>query len=73
MKNKNAVPMIAERYDLQEEDVAVWFSKTKWNVANEPQPVELKKVIKSLLKAGIIEKEEAVEKRQLTMGKLLKI
>jgi ABC-type nitrate/sulfonate/bicarbonate transport system substrate-binding protein len=69
MKNKNAVPMIAERYGLQEEDVAVWFSKTKWNVANEPQPVELKKVIKSLLKAGIIEKEEAVEKVFTNIGK----
>ncbi len=62
MKNENAIPMIAERYELKEEDVAVWFSLTKWNIAIEPEPEPLKKVIKSLLEAGIIEKEVEVER-----------
>lgn len=62
MKDKNAIPEIAKRYNLKEEDVAVWFSLTEWNVQHEPEPKELEKVIASLLKAGIIEKEEAVEK-----------
>ena len=62
MVNKDAVPMISERYGLKEEDVAVWFSLTKWNTDNKPQPKELKKVIHSLVKAGIIEKEETVGK-----------
>ncbi|MEO1260341.1 MAG: substrate-binding domain-containing protein [Bacteroidota bacterium] len=61
MKNKSAVPLIARRYGLQEEDVAVWFSLTSWNTKNEPQPAPLKKVIKALLKAGIIDEKKPVE------------
>ena len=61
VKDKNAVPLIAKRYGLQEKDVAVWFSLTKWNTKNEPQPAPLKKVIKALLKAGIIDEKKAVE------------
>ena len=57
MKNENAISMIANRYGLLEEDVTVWFSLTKWNLSIEPDPKPLRKVIKSLLKAGIIEKE----------------
>lgn len=61
MGSKTAVPLISRRYGLQEEDVAVWFSLTKWNTKNEPQPAPLKKVIKALLKAGIIDEEKNVE------------
>ena len=62
MKNPDAVPMIAERYHLKEEDVAVWFSLTKWNTDNQPQTAPLEKVIASLVRAGIIEREEKVNK-----------
>ena len=69
MNNKEAVPMIAERYGLKEVDVAIWFSLTKWNTENVPQPTALKQVIRALLKAGIIEKEEPVERVCFEIGK----
>ncbi len=62
MASENAVEMIAQRYHLQEKDVAVWLSLTQWNVEHEPQPEALIKVIRSLVKAKVLDKEEAVEK-----------
>jgi ABC-type nitrate/sulfonate/bicarbonate transport system substrate-binding protein len=71
MKNPDAVSIIADRYHLKEEDVAVWFSITKWNLETTPDPTALQQAIKALAKAGIIEQEMPVERvyRRLDFGR----
>ena len=54
MQDSNAVPMIAERYDLQVEQVKLWFELTEWNIGFQRPDAALESAISYLQRLKII-------------------
>lgn len=52
--SEDAVSLIAARYQLEEEEVEHWLSRTEWNHRSEIDPAIIETVIESLANAGII-------------------
>lgn len=57
MKNKNAVSMVAKRYDLKEEDVKLWFAETEWTCHSELDIKHIEKVQDRLIELKIINRK----------------
>ena len=57
MKDPDAIDTIAHRYDLEPEQVAIWFALTKWSTDLSIPTQSLLKTQEALLKAGIVEKK----------------
>ncbi|MEM8886974.1 MAG: substrate-binding domain-containing protein [Bacteroidota bacterium] len=62
MKDPDAVSTIAHRYDLEPEQVAIWFELTKWSTDLSIPTQSLLKTQEALLKAGIVEKKMKLNK-----------
>ncbi|MEL6251208.1 MAG: substrate-binding domain-containing protein [Bacteroidota bacterium] len=56
MRDPDAVKTIASRYDLEPEQVAIWFELTTWSTDLSIPTQSLLKTQEALLKAGIVEK-----------------
>ncbi|MDW3646220.1 MAG: substrate-binding domain-containing protein [Bacteroidia bacterium] len=62
MRDPDAVKTIASRYDLEPEQVAIWFDLTKWSTDLSIPTQSLLKTQEALLNAGIIEKKMKLNK-----------
>jgi len=57
MHAANAVPIIASRYSLQENDVQQWFSATKWSTGNTVEASTLESVMDTLLELKLVDRK----------------
>lgn len=62
MKDKDAISLIADRYELKESQVAQWFAITQWSTDLSIPTQALLKTQQALLKAGIVETELSLQK-----------
>ncbi|MEM6801425.1 MAG: substrate-binding domain-containing protein [Bacteroidota bacterium] len=62
MRDKRAISLIAERYELEQEQVAQWFAITQWSTDLSIPTQALLKTQEALLKAGIIDEELSLQK-----------
>jgi sulfonate transport system substrate-binding protein len=58
----DAVDLIAEKFTLQKEDVALWMQSIRWENQLNFDTAPLKEVIETLVRLKIIEKEEGIDK-----------
>ena len=55
MQDANAVPMIAQRYDLQVQQVKQWFQLTRWNIGFQRPDAAIKSAINYLQRLELID------------------
>ena len=68
MYHPQAVPFIAERYQLKEEDVRVWFGKTRWMNNNSMPKALIDEVESALLSLELIEEPKGKGQICLFLG-----
>lgn len=73
ISNQDAVSLIADRYQLEEEEVEHWRSRTEWNHKPEIDPAIIETVVESLAKAGIITESDIVAESLIIQPKNLLI
>lgn len=55
MQTENSIPLVAERYDQQLNDVTKWFHNTEWAIHGWVSDIMLKNVVYNLKEAKIID------------------
>lgn len=60
MQDEMAIPMVSERYKIEEKDVARWFHQTEWAIHGWVSTKMMKSVVFNLKTAGIIEEDKEI-------------
>lgn len=62
--------LVGERFDLPEEEVAIWFARTVWAPSLKVDPAALQRAAKGLVAAGVLEERVSPQSLMISPGVL---